>query len=191
MKKHKLFVKNIEVLKSTEDIKIMLSVSHSQNTAVLALKNEVDVFLNKYPTKILKAEIAPNAESRTLEANAYMWALLDKTAKVLENTKENIYRKIVKEVGVFDIFPVKEVAVDAFINRWEWQGIGYVAEKLDKSKLEGYVKVICYYGSSCYTKAEMARLINEIIYQAQQLGIETITPAEKETMLKNFKGDKR
>ena len=180
--KAELLVREAEILRG-KDYKVILTVPPQNKGEIATLQALID----KVKDKPLTATIAQHQAKRTLEANKYMWVLLDKIAKVLESDKEEIYRETVSRVGVFDIFPVKDIAVEDFIKRWNAQGMAYLAERLDNSKLQGYIKVICYYGSSCYTRAEMARLINEIITQAKELGIETITPAEKERMLKMIK----
>ena len=49
--------------------------------------------------------------------------------------------------------------------------------------------VRCYFGSSTYNTHEMSDLINGTITEAEGLGIETITPAEKERMLSLWKAN--
>ncbi len=46
------------------------------------------------------------------------------------------------------------------------------------SKIEGYVNVRSYYGSSQYDTAQMSRLIDLIVQECRQQGIETATPQE-------------
>ena len=187
MKKHKLIVKNVEVLQGTNDIKVMLSLPISQNNAVQALQGEYINFNDK--AKLLTAEIQPYSPHRSLTANGYMWTLLDKIAKhpSIKSTKEELYRNAIRQVGIFEIVPIKSNAVESYINRWNSQGLGWLAEKLEHSKLKGYEKVITYFGSSTYTRAEMAIFIDFIVDQAKELDIETITPQEQDKMLKMIK----
>ena len=138
--------------------------------AIKSLENE------KTPLEI---EIKKQKDKRSNDANAYCWVLLDKIAEKLKNTKENIYREIIKRVGVFEILPIKNEAVTNFMKRWQSKGIGWVCEILGASpKLDGYTKVIAYYGTSTYSKKEMARFIDEVIEEAKKLEIETKTPNE-------------
>jgi hypothetical protein len=51
------------------------------------------------------------------------------------------------------------------------------------SKLEGCTKVILYYGSSEYDTQQMSVLIDHLIADAKELGIETLTPADLERMM--------
>ncbi len=46
------------------------------------------------------------------------------------------------------------------------------------SKIEGCVNVVLYYGSSTYDTKQMSSLIDQLIFDAKELGIETATPQE-------------
>lgn len=78
--------------------------------------------------------INPIRDKRSLSANAYAWVLMDKIAKVVRTTKEAVYREIIRKVGSFNVVKVKSFAADRFIERWELNGIGWVAEKWAEKK---------------------------------------------------------
>ena len=124
----------------------------------------------------LKIDISKYREKRSLNANNYAWVLMDKIAEKTGTTKEKVYREIIRRVGVFEILPIKDEAVSSFIKRWKQKGVGWVCEILDKSRIEGYTKVIAYFGTSTYDTKEMTRFIEEIITEAKELGIQTETP---------------
>ena len=46
------------------------------------------------------------------------------------------------------------------------------------SKLPGCTNVILYYGSSCYDTKQMSRLIDLVVEDCKEQGIDTATPAE-------------
>lgn len=115
---------------------------------------------------------------RSLNANSYCWVLCDKIAKKINSTKEDVYRNVIHDVGVFEIVPVMDKGVERWISNWGHNGIGWIAEDMGKSDQEGYTNVCNYYGSSVYDSAEMARLIDEIVIEAKELEIETLPPAE-------------
>ena len=54
---------------------------------------------------------------------------------------------------------------------------------VDNSKIPGYKLVHAYYGSSTFDTEEMSRLINAIVEDCKELGIETRTPEEIENLL--------
>ena len=117
---------------------------------------------------------------RSIDANSYMWLLCDEIAKVLggKTTKEDVYRKAIRENGVFTFAMVQEGDEDKFISVWESNGIGWVAEKLDMCKVDGGVKIVMYHGSSTYDSKQMSDLIDYIVEEAQELGIDTKAPDE-------------
>ena len=128
--------------------------------------------------KQLSVEIKQYRQRRSLDANSYMWILCQKIAESIGQTPENVYREFIRRVGQFEFLPIKNEAVDRFIEAWSSKGIGWFAEKAWDSKIEGYTTVKAYYGSSVYDTKEMSILIDEIVTQCKEMGIETMTPAE-------------
>lgn len=123
-------------------------------------------------------EIKEHKNKRSLDANGYCWVLCKKIADKLHITKEEVYRKNIKEMGKYEIIPIRNEAVSTFINAWTCKGIGWICESLSKSKFDGFTNLIAYYGSSVYDSKEMALLLDSIVQEAQTLDIDTLTPAE-------------
>lgn len=128
--------------------------------------------------KELSVEVKQYRHKRSLDSNAYLWVLCQKMAEVIRATKEEVYKKAIREVGQFEIVPIKNEAVERWIEIWNSKGLGWFAEVMDDSKLPGYKKVISYYGSSVYDQREMSVLVDNIVQEAKELGIETMTPDE-------------
>ena len=59
------------------------------------------------------------------------------------------------------------------------------------SKIPGCTNVICYYGSSTYDTKQMARLIDLVVEDCKQQGIETLTPEELERMALEWRQDEK
>lgn len=117
-------------------------------------------------------------KKRSLNANSYAWLLLDKLAERLNIAKTEIYRRLIKEIGGNNtLVCVQNEGVEALRNGWACNGIGWVSDTMP-SKLDGCTNVILYYGSSTYTKEQMSRLIDLIVQECKQQGIETMTPQE-------------
>lgn len=123
-------------------------------------------------------EIKEHKNKRSLDANGYCWVLCKKIADKLHITKEEVYRKNIKEMGKYEILPIRNEAVSTFINAWTSKGIGWICESLAKSKFDGFTNLIAYYGSSVYDSKEMALLLDSIVQEAQALDIDTLTPDE-------------
>ena len=97
----------------------------------------------------LSVEIKKYRKKRSLDSNAYMWTIAEKIAQKLETTKIEIYREAIKEVGQCEVLPIKDEAVEMFINAWEHNGQGWLCEVIGKSKLDGYTNVTAYYRIEC------------------------------------------
>lgn len=127
-------------------------------------------------------EIKRKTKSRSLNANSYCWLIAQKIAVELSKnsytTKEDVYKKAIKDCGHFTYVPVREDAVERYIQIWKAHGIGWIAEDAGECKnIKGYHNVMCYHGSSVYTTAEMARLIDCLTDECEQLGIK-LEPSE-------------
>lgn len=143
---------------------------------------ELIAWLTSQPEK--KYEITEYHEKRSLSANAYAWVLINKIADVLRKSKEEVYFQMLKDYGQSEFVSVKtNINVKGFFKYYEEWGRGFV----DGKEFTHY-KV--FKGSSEYDSKEMAILIDGIIQEAQNLGIETITPAEKERLLRELENDK-
>lgn len=129
--------------------------------------------------KVYEADLKEHRKRRSLDANSYAWVLLGKLANKVGLPKEEVYREFVKDVGDnYEVLPIRNDAVDKWITNWQGKGIGWVCDILGESKLSGYTNVITYYGSSTYDSLQMSKLINLIVEECKQQGIETMTPAE-------------
>lgn len=130
------------------------------------------------PQKMLDVEISTSKTRRSLDANAYCWALIGQIAEATKLKKEEVYRDEIKQMGGnYDTVCVPQKAVDALCRHWQHNGLGWMAETFE-SKFPGCINVNLYYGSSAYDTTQMSRLIDNVVQDAQALGIETKTPRE-------------
>ena len=135
--------------------------------------------------KSKKYEVKEVKRRRSLDSNAYAWVLLGKLQDKLHIPKEDIYKSLIKEIGSYEVIPVKNEAVERFRQAWSKNGLGWITETT-KSKLEGFTSVIAYYGSSSYNTSEMSRLIELIVQECKQQDIETMTPNELNSLLESW-----
>lgn len=136
--------------------------------------------------KLLNVDIKQDRQKRSLDANSYCFVICQKIAEVIKNTKEYVYKQAIKQVGQFEIVPIRNDAVERWMEAWESKGLGWQSEILEDSKLEGYKKTINYYGSSVYNVLEMSLLLEEIVGQAKALGIDTMTDNERLALLETW-----
>ena len=143
--------------------------------------------------KPLELILRPIRKRRSKDANAYMWVLADKIADAINSTKENVYRRAIKEVGVFnDVAVQRGEALGDLIATWNGNGIGWFCEVFDSgladNKGQKMKRVRLYKGSHLYDTKEMSRLIDYIVEEARDLDIETDTPDQIARMKASWKG---
>lgn len=126
----------------------------------------------------VNVEIKRYRKRRSLDANAYAWVLMDKIAAALHVDKAAVYKQTIRNIGgVSDTVCVTEGAAKKLIGAWATHGIGWQSETMP-SKIKGCVNVVLYYGSSTYDTKQMSALIDQLVFEAKELGIETMTPEE-------------
>ena len=157
-------VKGVELLRSPLGVMVVIPAPHDNDLAKLDKDKEYVI------------EIKKKSKSRSMNANAYCWVLCQKIAEVMSNhsymSKEDVYRKAIKDCGHFSYVPVRKDAIERYIQIWKAHGIGWIAEDAGECQsLKGYHNIMCYHGSSVYTVAEMQRLIDCLVDECNQLGI--------------------
>ena len=140
--------------------------------------------VRNHKDRLYDLEVKEHKKKRSLDANAYAWVMISKLAEKLNIPKTDIYRSAIKEIGGnSDVVCIQDKAVDSLCDGWQRNGIGWLTERFP-SKLDGCTNVTLYYGSSTYDTAQMSRLINIIVEECRQLGIETKSKEEVESLLK-------
>lgn len=128
-------------------------------------------------------EIKKHYDPRSGKANRYMWELCGKIAEKLSTedakiTKDDVYRKAVRDVGIYRDFHLPESESKSLRAVWEHLGTGWITELVDYDPNGEDVIVRCYYGSSRYNAKQMSRLIDYVVDDAKALDIEVKSPDE-------------
>lgn len=121
-----------------------------------------------------KFEVKEYHKKRSLNANAYAWALIGKIADVLRNSKDEIYLEMLKKYGQSEIVSVlSDINVTGYFKYFE---------EIATVKLQGknFTHYKVFKGTSEYNTAEMAVFIDGVISEADELGIDTLPPNEVE-----------
>lgn len=119
-----------------------------------------------------KFEIKEYHKKRSLNANAYAWALIGKIADVLRNSKDEIYLEMLKKYGQSEVVSVlSDINVTGYFKYFE---------EIATVKLQGknFTHYKVFKGTSEYNTAEMAVFIDGVISEADELGIDTLPPDE-------------
>ena len=137
--------------------------------------------------ELFQQRFKPNAEyelklirkKRSLDANNYCWKICTEIANTIGNTKEFVYRDAIGHVGVYDTLQfTDDDAMERFKAKWRTNGEGWLTKTLDKEKRI----VMAYYGSSSYDTKEMSVLIDFLVQQGNDLGIQVLTEEQIELM---------
>lgn len=122
-------------------------------------------------------------QRRSYDANAYLWVLIDKIAQKTRQKPADVYRHAIKDIaGNSTIVCVQDKAKEILMQQWQAKGLGWQVDDMGESKLEGCSVLKLYYGSSVYDTQQMSALLDSVIDEAKELGIETLTPFELEGM---------
>lgn len=133
----------------------------------------------------LDVEIKKHREKRSLTANSYLWVLCRELAKTMEST-----------TSMFDVYKIKlreysswwdEIIVsDKIFNYLKKQENEEHAEFRVVDELErkgNKVRARVYLGSSKFDSKEMSRVIDGLVQDCKEQGIDTMPPDELERLI--------
>lgn len=133
------------------------------------------------------AAIKEYREKRSKSANDYAWALLDELADAIHSTKNEIYIQKVREIGPFKDFILTEDEARTFRIAWERLGIGWPTEQVDYDRDGERLVIRAYYGSSTYNTKQMSRLIESIVQDCKDAGIDVLSERERSLLIDAWK----
>jgi hypothetical protein len=150
----------------------------SSDTITLHTDRNLIPDMESYTKKKLSIEIKHHREKRSLDANAYFWVLTQKMAEILHTSKDELYLELLGRYGVFTHIIVKPHVAERV--KAEWRTV----RDLGMVKVNGQegIQLQCYFGSSTYNTKEMSVLIDGVVGECQELGIETLPPDELRIM---------
>lgn len=140
-------------------------------------------WLTKQPQE-KQYKILPYHPKRSLAANDYAWVLITQIAESMTppQNKEAVYLEMLKRYGQSEFISVLSgIDIRGYFKYYEEYGKGHVEGR-------EFTHYKIYKGSSEYDAREMNILLEGIIQEAKELGIETMTPAEKERLISQMGG---
>ena len=137
--------------------------------------------------KPVRIEIKKASKHRSLSANNFAWALIDQIAEITGKTTTEVYQNAIREIGgISDYYGMKAEAYNAFCDIWIGDHLGRQVVIIPGSTKPGWINVRAYKGSSDFDSAQMARFIDSLIQDAENLGIPTISDKEVERMVSQW-----
>lgn len=140
----------------------------------LTTGEDLRVMYDNLHGKELSVEIKEFRNRRSLDANAYAWVLMQKLAVALHTSREEVYLLMLERYGVFTHLIVKPAVVERMGAEWR------AFKELGEVTVNGTtrVQIQLFFGSHTYDTKEMSALIDGIVDECKNLGIETMTPEE-------------
>ena len=118
------------------------------------------------PTLEIEAD-KPKAK-RSLNANGLLWKCLGDIANAIHADKWTVYLEMLKRYGKYTYICVKPSVVDAVKAQWrECEEIGEIDVNGQKA-----VQLLCYFGSSTYNTKEFSHLLDGVVSEMEEIGLE-------------------
>lgn len=128
--------------------------------------------LEKVREKPIEVVLKSNRK-RSLDSNSFMWLLISKIAEVVGSSKDEVYEELLQKYGYLDEDAVITVKAECDISRID----GHWRFLKGNGSFKAYIRII---GTSEYDPRQMNHFLDQVIIEAQELGIETDTPEQIE-----------
>ena len=126
-------------------------------------------------------EIKEVKNKRSLNANSYAWVLITKIAGYMNLSKEEVYKMMLQDYGQSMLIPVpKDSKPDGYFKYYEFH-----SRREMNGVIVDFYKV--YKGSSDYDTKEMSELINGIVEECKNMGIETLEDIRINQLIEEWK----
>lgn len=130
----------------------------------------------------LSIKVTKHREKRSLNANGLLWKCIGDIADALRTDKWQVYLTMLKRYGKFTYIVVKEKAVDAVKAQWrECEVIGEITVNGQKA-----VQMLCYFGSSTLDSKEFSALLDGVISEMKEMGLETPMQSDLKRVIEEY-----
>ena len=137
---------------------------------------------DKTKDKLLNIDIKQFREGRSKDANALLWACIGEIAVALRTDKWSVYLLMLKRYGQYTYICVPPQTVDMVKRQWR------EVEEIGDIKINGRdaIQLLCYYGSSTYDTKQFSALLDGVISEMQEIGLEPPTSEEMRRCLEEW-----
>ena len=140
--------------------------------------------LEKIIPESLDIILKKHREGRSLNANALLWKCLTEIGRAMTPPvdKWEIYLQMLRKYGKYTYICVKPNVVEAVKKQWrECEEIGPISINGTEA-----VQLLCYFGSSTYDTKEFSTLLDGVISEMEQLGLQLPLSEDLEHALKEW-----
>ena len=179
----KSIVKSLSLAYTADDEPMLtLTLATSRQQAQEGVAKLKDV-LSK--GKQLDVEIKQHRKKRSLDANSMAWALIGKIAEAIQSSKEEVYIEMLKRYGQREEQLISVIAEGVpAIMRATNEHCTVVGESELNGKLFKHLAILI--GSSQYDTKQMSILIDGIVSECRELGIETKPEEEIKSLVESW-----
>ena len=176
----------------------LIDVSRDWKTGKMRLTFEFDsdvsAAIDKIKDKLLRITVKLWRDKRSLDANSYYWVLLSRLAEAVGISKPRAHNLMLRKYGqnlvidsqiAFLVIPDTEEAEETALGAESFhiRPTSQVKQGKDGKMYRTYTVLA---GSSTYDTKEMSELINGLVSECKEQGIETLTPDELARMMKDY-----
>lgn len=176
----------------------LIDVSRDWKTGKMRLTFEFDsdvsAAIDKIKDKLLWITVKLWRDKRSLDANSYYWVLLSRLAEAVGISKPRAHNLMLRKYGqnlvidsqiAFLVIPDTEEAEETALEAESFhiRPTSQVKQGKDGKMYRTYTVLG---GSSTYDTKEMSELINGLVSECKEQGIETLTPDELARMMKDY-----
>ena len=130
-------------------------------------------------------------KKRSLDANAYYWVLVSKIAEKLRSSKEEVHNLMLARYGQPEREDDGSAVVISVLERIDLTKRDDIHVKpIGHGTVDGkrFTHYLLLRGSHTYDTKEMSILIDGVVSEAREMGIETMSTEELERLLAAWKG---
>lgn len=119
----------------------------------------------------LDITVQRHRNKRSLNANALLWECIGRIAAEIHADKWEIYLQMLKRYGEYTYVCIKPKGVEMLKQQWR------ECEELGEIDINGQkaVQMLCYYGSHTYNTKQFSRLLDGVISEMREMGIDSPT----------------
>ena len=144
-----------------------------------AAETEIDSIKD---AEILDIKAVKHRKKRSLDANALLWHCLGEMAASLGVDKWGVYLAMLKRYGKYTYICVKPHVVDAVRQQWrETEVVGEVDINGQRA-----IQMLCYFGSSTYDSKEFSVLLDGVVSEMREMGLEPPLPQDLKEAIETY-----
>lgn len=146
-----------------------ISVSYPSRNAVISLEVAADpADYEKYLDMDVSVEVSKFYNKRSDNANRMLWACIKDLCAYKGTKKWDEYLRLIKDYGQYTYVIVRPNSLETFRAQWrETEVIGPIMHNGEEC-----IQVLCYFGSHLYNTKEFAALLDGVISEMKDAGLE-------------------